>query len=87
MFVVYWTVFEVPEQYQEAGIEFPGPRFQSFDQDKMSDALKLTEELRKKQRAGEPIGYVTFCSENPNSVGHPGADDVKPGYDWKKRRE
>lgn len=57
-----------------------------FDGDGMMEALKLVEELRKEQREGGPIGFVTFCSENPNSVGNPGAADVEPGYNWKKRR-
>lgn len=52
----------------------------------LTEALRFTEEMRKRQREGEPIRFVSFVGENPNSVGYPGVDDVKPGYDWKKRR-
>lgn len=47
----------------------------------LSDALKLTEVLR---RGG--FRFVTLVSENPNSVGKPGVDVTGPDYDWTKRR-
>lgn len=73
VYCVYWLLDIVPQH-------------KKFECDKMNEALKFTEDLRKKQRNGETVSFVTFTSENPNSVGFAGADDTKPGYDWKKRR-
>jgi hypothetical protein len=77
LFAVYWTDFSE---------ELPRAEHEFFAPEKMAEALSKTEELRKRQRTGEALGFVTFCSENPNSVGLPGAADVLPGYNWKKRR-
>jgi hypothetical protein len=77
LFAVYWTDFSG---------EVPKAEHAFFPSEEMTTALARTEELRKRQRDGERIGFVTFCSENPNSVGLPGAADVLPGYNWKKRR-
>lgn len=52
----------------------------------MTDAMKFMEELRKEQREGQPIGFVTMSSENPNSVGLAGAADPDASYNWTKRR-
>jgi hypothetical protein len=52
----------------------------------LKEALEFTEEMRKKQREGESIRFVSFVSENPNSVGNPGVAEVGPEYNWKKRR-
>ena len=78
MFLVYWSICQN---------ELRIPQSKEFEQDQMKAALTFMEELRMKQRAGGPIGFVVMASENPNSVGHPGAADVLPGYDWKKRRD
>jgi len=78
MFMVYWS-----EIQDDANITHG----MSFDSNDMSSALKLMEELRTRQRIGEPIGFVTMSSENPHSVGHPGVADPSPDYNWKKRRK
>lgn len=70
MYKVYWTE--------------DGPQSKDFDDLKMS--LQFCEEKRTIQRNGGNVGFVVMVSENPNSVGHPGAADVGPDYDWKKRR-
>jgi hypothetical protein len=77
MFVVYWL-----EDKQSNGTA----RFERFASDEMAQALAFTEALRKKQAAGDDIAFVTLCSENPQSVGRPGAADPPAGYAWKKRR-
>jgi hypothetical protein len=53
-----------------------------FPADKMSDALSYMETLRK----DENNSFVTFCSENPQSVGKPGVAEVGSDYNWTKRR-
>lgn len=58
-----------------------------FNSDALCEALKFTEEMRKKQRDGEDVRFVCFVGENPNQVGHPGVDVTGPDYNWKKRRE
>lgn len=77
MYMVYWT-----ETQEGHGIAHG----QSFGSDEMSSALRFMEELRRRQREGEHICFVTMSSENPHSVGHPGAADPSPDYHWKKRR-
>jgi len=76
MYMVYWT---------EAGA--PCAHGREFATDQMSAALHFMESLRARQRAGEHIRFVTMASEHPQAVGHPGAADPAPGYDWKKRRK
>jgi hypothetical protein len=73
-FMVYW-------------LEGNQPQAQRFDAHEMTKAMTFMEVLRKIQRAGTDISFVTFCSENPNSVGHPGVAEVGPDYNWKKRRD
>ncbi|WP_316155216.1 hypothetical protein [Cupriavidus sp. BIC8F] len=77
MYMVYWS---------EADGTGLSPRAQSFPSDAMREALHFTEALRQRQHAGEPVSFVTLCSENPNSVGRAGAADPPPDYEWKKRR-
>lgn len=77
MYMVYWT--EVKDGAATA-------HGREFDSAEMSAALKFMEELRTRQRQGEGICFVTMSSENPDSVGHAGAADPHPDYDWKKRR-
>lgn len=59
-----------------------------FHEGDLLSALSATEFLRK-----EGMRFVTMVSEDPNSVGKPGVDEVINGvcpngvlYDWKKRR-
>jgi hypothetical protein len=74
MYAVYW-------------LENNQPQHQVFDTVQITETLKFTEMLRLRQRNGEAVAFVTFCSENPNSVGLAGVSDKLPeGYDWKKRR-
>jgi hypothetical protein len=77
MYMVYWTVVEDGQQTA---------RSESFRSDGMMAALRLMEELRTRQRAGEAIGFVAMSSENPDSVGPSGVAEVGPDYKWKKRR-
>lgn len=77
MYMVYWT------QLNDDTATAHGREFESSD---MSAALRFMEELRTRQRQGEGICFVTMSSENPHSVGHPGAADPHPDYNWKKRR-
>ncbi|WP_277189107.1 hypothetical protein [Caballeronia sp. BR00000012568055] len=74
MFVVYWL-----EAQRNA-------RFERFEADALAQALSFAEALRKRQADGEDIGFITLCSENPQSVGRAGVADPPADYDWKKRR-
>lgn len=78
MYKVYWTTFD------DTGA--PSAHAEDFETAELAAVLARCEELRALQRAGKPIGFVTMVSENPHSVGHPGAADVEPGYAWYKRR-
>jgi hypothetical protein len=77
MYMVYWMMDEGGEYV---------PQAQSFDTSAMVDAMRFMEDLRRRQRAGEGVGFITMCSEHPDVVGHPGVDVTGPDYDWKKRR-
>lgn len=77
MYMVYWTMVEETEST---------PHAQPFGTDEMVKAMQFMEELRKRQRAGEGVRFVTMCSEHPDLVGHPGVDVTGPEYNWKKRR-
>ncbi|MES2900001.1 MAG: hypothetical protein V4723_09745 [Pseudomonadota bacterium] len=78
MFMVYWTTFDGSA---------PSPHAQAFEADAMVQALALMEALRARQRAGEPVRFVTMSSENPDVIGNPGVDVTGPGYRWTKRRQ
>jgi len=77
MYMVYWMVAEA---------ETSRPEAQAFDTSEMVEAMKFMEGLRKRQREGEGVRFITMCSEHPDVVGHPGVDVTGPDYDWKKRR-
>lgn len=77
MYMVYWTVIEADASRPEA---------QAFDTSEMVNAMTFMEGLRKRQRDGEGVRFITMCSEHPDAVGHPGVDVTGPDYDWKKRR-
>lgn len=77
MYMVYWSAIEA---------EGTVPYSREFASSQMGDAMKFTEMLRTRQRAGEPLRFITMCSENPNVVGNPGVADPNPDYNWKKRR-
>ena len=77
MYMVYWTVI---------GIEANEACARPFDTSEMVPAMQFMEELRKRQRAGEGVRFITMCSEHPDVVGHPGVDVTGPDYNWKKRR-
>jgi len=77
VYMVYWS------ETIDDGIVL---RWGSFPAGAMADALAFTETLRRRQSRGEPVSFVTLCSENPNSVGRPGVADPPPDYAWKKRR-
>jgi hypothetical protein len=78
MYMVYWTMME------DAGGGIP--HAEPFGTDAMVEAMRFMEDLRRRQREGEGVRFVTMCSEHPDVVGHPGVDVTGPGYDWKKRR-
>lgn len=73
MYKIYWT---------ENG-EHKGELFESSE---MSNALKFSESLRKRQHSGEDVHFIVMSSENPDCVGKMGVDVTGPDYDWKKRR-
>jgi hypothetical protein len=77
MYMVYWTI--------EEG-ESHTPHAQPFATTAMVDAMRFMEDLRRRQREGEGVRFVTMCSEHPDLVGHPGVDVTGPDYNWKKRR-
>ena len=77
MYMVYWT---------EVDDGSASPHSREFDSTEMSAAMQFMESLRKRQREGDGVCFVTLCSENPHSVGHPGVADPSPDYNWKKRR-
>ena len=77
MYMVYWTVLEGEDS---------GPQAQPFDTSEMVAAMTFMEDLRKRQRGGEGVRFITMCSEHPDAVGHPGVDVTGADYNWKKRR-
>jgi len=77
MYMVYWTIEEDGHRAAHA---------QPFDTTAMVEAMRFMEDLRRRQREGEGVRFVTMCSEHPDAVGHPGVDVTGPEYDWKKRR-
>jgi hypothetical protein len=77
MYMVYWTDVEDGASR---------PQAQAFDTSEMVAAMKHMEALRKRQREGEGVRFITMCSEHPDVVGHPGVDVTGPDYNWKKRR-
>lgn len=80
MYKVYWT--------QILGDEFSEREdVRGHDLTDLSAALTFCEDLRTQRRNGAKIRHIVMSAENPNSVGEAGVADVKPGYDWKKRRQ
>lgn len=77
MYMVYWTIVDDGQT---------APHAQAFDTTEMVTAMGFMEDLRKRQRAGEGVRFITMCSAHPDAVGHPGVDVTGPDYDWKKRR-
>jgi hypothetical protein len=77
MYMVYWMIVE------EAAST---PHAELFDTTEMVAAMGFMEDLRRRQRAGEGVRFITMCSEHPDMVGHPGVDVTGPDYNWKKRR-
>lgn len=74
MFRVYWTVTFDEDTHL--------PRYEDFGQDELIKVLDFMKDLRD----NDDISFVTMVSQNPNSVGKPGVDTVKEGYNWRKRR-
>lgn len=77
MYMVYWTVVDGEASEAHA---------RAFDTSEMVPAMQFMEELRKRQRAGDGVRFITMCSEHPDVVGHPGVDVTGADYNWKKRR-
>lgn len=87
MYMVYWTATPAPALASAGGQDGAAvPQARQFESSEMLAAIAFMEQLRTRQRAGEGVGFVTMCSENPDSVGHPGVDVTGPGYGWTKRR-
>jgi len=78
MYKIYWTTYDAEGA--------PTPHSEDFPSDQLAAVLARCEALRAQQRAGQGVGFVTMVSENPASVGQPGAADVEAGYGWYKRR-
>lgn len=77
-YIIYWTAENEP---------------QSVIRYELSEALKITEELRGFRRDGAPITHITMASENVDMVGEQGVDSIVNGltpsgfkYEWKKDR-
>jgi len=73
MVVVYWT---------ESGT----PRSRAFGSGALSQALDCAEALRQRQRAGDPVSFVTIACEPPDLVGPSGVGEPAADYAWVKRR-
>lgn len=73
MYVVYWC--------EENLFNVLTPHIQIFQGDQLADAIQYMEFLRKANAR-----FVAMSSENPNSVGKPGVDEVGKDYKWMKRR-
>ena len=78
MYMIYWT--ELADMLQR-------PEQALFPANDLRAALQFMEELRQRQRAGDPVSFIVMASENPDSVGHAGAADPLPDYNWMKRRK
>ncbi|CAM2143880.1 conserved protein of unknown function [Pararobbsia alpina] len=77
MYLVYWS---------ETAGDARTPHAREFPADELAQALRFAEALRQRQHEGEPVGFVTLCSENPNAVGRAGVSEPPADYAWKKRR-
>lgn len=77
MYMVYWTIVEG---------DTCTPHQQLFTTTDMVEAMQHMELLRKRQREGEGVRFITMSSEHPDLVGHPGVDVTGADYNWKKRR-
>ena len=77
MIVVFWM--EYPQGAGE-------PRARSFASDALGEALRFSEELRARRKAGEAISHVSIQSELPQAVGPAGVADAPKDYAHYKRR-
>jgi hypothetical protein len=77
MYMVYWT---------EVHASIHNAHERLFDSGDLVGAMKFMEELRIKQRNGEPLCFIVLSSENPDSVGNPGVGEPSADYSWTKRR-
>ena len=72
-FMVYWVNI--------TGEKF-WPEQRHYEMHEMTEALSFVEVLRK----NPDVAYVTFVSQNPDSVGKPGVSDKLPeDYSWSKQ--
>ena len=77
MIVVFWM--EYPQGAGE-------PRARSFASDALGEALRFSEDLRARRKAGEAISHVSIQSELPQAVGPAGVADAPKDYAHYKRR-
>lgn len=82
VYVVYWCEIAA----QNAGDNDLAPHAQSFPAGALAQALAFAETLRRRQAQDGTVGFVSLCSQTPQSVGPPGVADPPANYDWKKRR-
>lgn len=75
--------------YMVFWVDNSGPNCQYFGDNEMSNALAFMNSLRQ----NEENQFVTFASQNANSIGKPGVDSIVDGklpdgtaYTWMKRR-
>ena len=75
--------------YMVFWIDNIGPNCEYFDDYQMSEALAFMNAIRQDKQNE----FVTFASQNTNSIGSPGVDSVVDGklpdgsdYTWMKRR-
>ena len=83
--VVFWLE-ESNSEFFQGTVE---PRYMSFTDIELTEALAFCQSKRKKHG----VRHVCLSSENPNSVGMRGVDSVVEGktpdghdYTWTKRR-
>lgn len=63
-----------------------GPHCSAFKETELSEALKFTEELRKRRREGEPLSHICAQPEQSDMVGEAGVGEPLENYGWYKRR-
>lgn len=78
MIVVFWLEQGEGTQAQA--------QFRPFASDALAEALRFSEDLRARRKAGERISHVAIQSELPHSVGAAGVSDAPKDYAHYKRR-
>lgn len=81
-YMVYWM------EDTESHLGISHPQFEFFKSNEMTEALNFMNGLRKR----DDVEFVTFVSQNADSVGKPGVDTIANGmtpdghkYEWSKQ--